>query len=83
MEKHMAVCPYCGAGCKLNLIVDDGMVIGAEGLDGVPGLADAGRVRQAQQHAADAHRLLDGVARRPGDVRDDDAVIARQPVQQR
>ena len=35
MEKHMAVCPYCGAGCKLNLIVDDGMVIGAEGLDGV------------------------------------------------
>ena len=50
----------------------------AEGLDGVPGLADTGRVRQAQQHAADAHRLLDGVARRAGDVRDDDAVIARQ-----
>ena len=35
MEKHMAVCPYCGAGCKLNLLVDDGMVIGAEGIDGV------------------------------------------------
>ena len=35
MEKHMAVCPYCGAGCKLNLLVDDGQVIGAEGLDGV------------------------------------------------
>ena len=48
----------------------------AEGLDGVPSLADAGRVRQTQQHAADAHRLLDGVARCSGDVRDDDAVIA-------
>lgn len=35
MEKHMAVCPYCGAGCKLNLLVDDGVVVGAEGLDGV------------------------------------------------
>ena len=23
MEKHMAVCPYCGAGCKLNLLVDE------------------------------------------------------------
>ena len=21
MEKHMAVCPYCGAGCKMNLVV--------------------------------------------------------------
>ena len=20
MEKHMAVCPYCGAGCKMNLV---------------------------------------------------------------
>lgn len=35
MEKHMAVCPYCGAGCKLNLLVEDGIVVGAEGLDGV------------------------------------------------
>ena len=35
MEKHMAVCPYCGAGCKLNLLVEDGQVVGAEGLDGI------------------------------------------------
>lgn len=35
MEKHMAVCPYCGAGCKLNLLVENGQVVGAEGLDGV------------------------------------------------
>ena len=30
MEKHMAVCPYCGAGCKLNLIVENGKVVDAE-----------------------------------------------------
>lgn len=35
MEKHMAVCPYCGAGCKLNLIVENDKVVGAEGLPGV------------------------------------------------
>lgn len=35
MEKHMAVCPYCGAGCKLNLLVENGRVVGAEGLNGV------------------------------------------------
>ena len=27
MEKHMAVCPYCGAGCKMNLVVENGQVI--------------------------------------------------------
>lgn len=31
----MAVCPYCGAGCKLDLLVEDGKVVGAEGLDGL------------------------------------------------
>ena len=35
MEKHMAVCPYCGAGCKLNLIVENGMVVDAEPLNGI------------------------------------------------
>lgn len=35
MEKHMAVCPYCGAGCKLNLLVDNDLVVGVEALDGV------------------------------------------------
>ena len=35
MEKHMAVCPYCGAGCKLNLVVEDGQVVAAEALDGL------------------------------------------------
>ena len=35
MEKHMAVCPYCGAGCKMNLMVENGRVIDAEGLPGV------------------------------------------------
>jgi formate dehydrogenase major subunit len=34
MERHMAVCPYCGAGCKLDLLVENGMVVGAEPLDG-------------------------------------------------
>ncbi len=31
----MAVCPYCGAGCKMNLVVENGLVIEAEGLDGI------------------------------------------------
>lgn len=35
MEKHMSVCPYCGAGCKMNLVVENGLVIEAEPLDGV------------------------------------------------
>ena len=35
MEKHISVCPYCGSGCKLALIVENDKVIGAEALDGV------------------------------------------------
>ncbi|WBF44869.1 formate dehydrogenase subunit alpha [Serratia rubidaea] len=35
MEKVLTVCPYCGSGCKLNLLVDHGRVVGAEGADGV------------------------------------------------
>ncbi len=35
MEKHISVCPYCGSGCKLNLIVENDKVVGAEPLDGV------------------------------------------------
>ncbi|GBU14093.1 formate dehydrogenase [Enterobacterales bacterium] len=35
MEKVLTVCPYCGSGCKLNLLVEDGNVVGAEGADGV------------------------------------------------
>ncbi|MTJ82993.1 MAG: formate dehydrogenase subunit alpha [Telmatospirillum sp.] len=35
MEKHMTVCPYCGSGCKLNLLVENNRVVGAEPLPGV------------------------------------------------
>lgn len=35
MEKHMVVCPYCGSGCKLDLLVEDGLIVGAEPLDGL------------------------------------------------
>ena len=35
MEKHTTVCPYCGAGCKMNLIVENGYVVEAEPADGV------------------------------------------------
>lgn len=35
MEKHMVVCPYCGSGCKLNLLVENDLVVGAEPLDGL------------------------------------------------
>ncbi|QEL55756.1 formate dehydrogenase subunit alpha [Chromobacterium paludis] len=35
MEKVISVCPYCGSGCKLNLLVENGKIVGAEGADGV------------------------------------------------
>ena len=34
-EKVLTVCPYCGAGCKLNLLVENGAIVGAEGAQGV------------------------------------------------
>jgi len=30
----MAVCPYCGTGCKLNLLVENGLIVGVEPLNG-------------------------------------------------
>ena len=33
-KKVLTVCPYCGAGCHLYLVVKDGKVIRAEGADG-------------------------------------------------
>ena len=35
MEKHMVVCPYCGTGCKFNLLVENDLVVGAEPLNGL------------------------------------------------
>ncbi|STX08213.1 formate dehydrogenase H, selenopolypeptide subunit [Klebsiella pneumoniae] len=35
MKKSRAVCPYCGAGCKLKLVVDNNKIIRAEAADGV------------------------------------------------
>ena len=32
--RHMVVCPYCGTGCKFNLIVEDDLIVGAEPLNG-------------------------------------------------
>ena len=29
-EKVLTVCPYCGAGCMLNLMVEGGKIVGAE-----------------------------------------------------
>jgi len=34
-EKVLTVCPYCGSGCKLNLVVENGSIIGAEPANGV------------------------------------------------
>lgn len=34
-EKIASVCPYCGAGCKLNLVVENNRIIRAEAADGV------------------------------------------------
>ncbi|MFA9440199.1 formate dehydrogenase subunit alpha [Uliginosibacterium sp. sgz301328] len=35
MKKVITVCPYCGSGCKINLLVKDNKVVGAEGANGV------------------------------------------------
>lgn len=35
MHKALTVCPYCGTGCKINLLVEDNKVIGAEPANGV------------------------------------------------
>ncbi|MFQ6370205.1 formate dehydrogenase subunit alpha [Shewanella sp. YIC-542] len=35
MEKITTVCPYCGAGCKMKLVVDNGRILRAEAADGV------------------------------------------------
>jgi formate dehydrogenase major subunit len=34
MEKVTTVCPYCGAGCKMKLVVDNGRIIRAEAAAG-------------------------------------------------
>ncbi|EJW09923.1 Formate dehydrogenase H [Rhodovulum sp. PH10] len=35
MEKAISVCPYCGSGCKFNLLVENDKVVGVEPLNGV------------------------------------------------
>src|SRR5476649_45794 len=35
MHKALTVCPYCGSGCKINLLVENGNVVGAEAANGV------------------------------------------------
>ena len=35
MKKIASVCPYCGAGCKLNLVVKNNRIIRAEAANGV------------------------------------------------
>ena len=34
MKKIASVCPYCGAGCKLNLVVENNRIIRAEAAEG-------------------------------------------------
>ena len=35
MKKVIVVCPYCASGCKINLLVENGRVVGAEGANGL------------------------------------------------
>lgn len=35
MKKIITVCPYCASGCKINLLVENDKIIGAEGAMGV------------------------------------------------
>jgi predicted molibdopterin-dependent oxidoreductase YjgC len=34
MKKVITVCPYCASGCKLNLLVEDNRVVGAQAAQG-------------------------------------------------
>lgn len=34
MKKVITVCPYCGTGCKINLLVENDKVVGAEDANG-------------------------------------------------
>lgn len=34
-SKVVTVCPYCGAGCKINLCVENGKIVRAEGANGI------------------------------------------------
>jgi formate dehydrogenase alpha subunit len=34
VEKIETVCPYCGTGCRINIHVKDGKIVGASGADG-------------------------------------------------
>jgi formate dehydrogenase major subunit len=33
-KKTLTVCPYCGAGCHLNLVTENGRIVRAEGAQG-------------------------------------------------
>lgn len=35
MKKALTVCPYCASGCKINLLVENNKIIGAEPANGV------------------------------------------------
>lgn len=35
VEKTIVVCPYCGTGCKMNLLTENGKTVGVEPLNGV------------------------------------------------
>ena len=31
IKKVITVCPYCASGCKINLLVENNKIVGAEG----------------------------------------------------
>lgn len=57
-KKVLTVCPYCGAGCRLYLLVDNGKVVGAEG---APGRTNEGTLclkgRYGWDYLSDTQRL--------------------------
>lgn len=36
MKNVITVCPYCASGCKINLVIDNGKIVRAEGAGGKP-----------------------------------------------
>ena len=34
IKKVITVCPYCASGCKINLLVENNKIVGAEGANG-------------------------------------------------
>jgi len=68
MEKVLTVCPYCGTGCGLNLLVENNRIVGAEPDPQHPVSAGELCVKGyfGYQHLADNRRLTTPLIKKDG-----------------